>query len=82
MEIIDGNVAQTQIDNLTRERDAYKADIKTLMTFEVPKRELLVRCRSELRSILADINAEQIPHDGDDFHKLLRDLDDVIDPTK
>lgn len=37
-------------------------------------RRLLGRCNTELLSILADINADQIPHDGDDFHELLRDL--------
>jgi len=41
---------------------------------------LLIRCRRELRSVLADINAEQIPHDGDDFHELLRDLDEALTP--
>ncbi len=39
---------------------------------------MLIRARRELLSILADINAEQIPHDGDDFHELLRDLDRAI----
>ncbi len=39
---------------------------------------LLIRCRSELQSVLADINAEQVPYDGDDFHELLRDLNEAI----
>lgn len=39
---------------------------------------LVTRSRSELRSVLADINADQIPHDGDDFHELLRDLDSAL----
>lgn len=43
---------------------------------------LLIRCRRELHSVLAAINAEQVPHDGDDFHELLRDLDSTLEPTK
>lgn len=43
---------------------------------------LLIRCRRELQSVLADINAEQVPFDGDDFHELLRDLDTALTPTK
>ena len=50
--------------------------------FPSEKDRLLMRCRSELRSILADINADRIPHDGDDFHEMLRDLDAALDPTK
>lgn len=41
---------------------------------------LLIRCRRELQSVLADINAEQVPHDGDDFHELLRDLNEALTP--
>ena len=44
------------------------------------KDNLLIRCRRELQSVLADINADQIPHDGDDFHELLRDLDAALKP--
>lgn len=53
-----------ELDALESERDRYH--------------RLLIRARKELRSVLADINAEQIPHDGDDFHELLRDLDAAL----
>jgi hypothetical protein len=35
---------------------------------------LLARAERELHSVLADINADRIPHDGDDFHELLGDI--------
>jgi hypothetical protein len=35
---------------------------------------LLARAERELQNVLKDINADRIPHDGDDFHELLGDI--------
>jgi hypothetical protein len=40
---------------------------------------LLVRAERELLGVLNNINEDRIPHDGDDFHELLRDIREVIE---
>jgi len=71
---------ESDCEEAWREVDNLKAQVAAL---EVDRRihlNLLGRCNRELRSVLASINAEQYHHDGDDFHELLRDLDQSLKP--
>ena len=42
--------------------------------------QLLTRCRRELNDVLHSINKGKVYFDGDDFHELLRDLDEALSP--
>ena len=48
---------------------------------EPTQRMLLVlkRAERELLGVLNNINDDRVPHDGDDFHELLRDIREVIE---
>jgi hypothetical protein len=70
-------------DRIAKLEAAFKvASVVALILDERNKdqRRLLGRCRSELQSIMVDINDDRVPFDGDDFHELLRDIDDALEP--
>ena len=51
------------------------ADLRMALAVATKQRDALAHalraCEREMKNILADINAEVMPHDGDDFHEAL-----------